>query len=101
MNQTEHKLGDCSLYQTTSDTNGNPRYVVSWTAFPANSYLEAINLARDLGFKRYRGKDFGGGLVVTTYNIPYLIKTYNALVETRKSTEDCYVTLAKSLIGKE
>lgn len=85
MNQTEYKLGDCSLYLTTNDVNGNPRYVVSWLAFPVKSYLDAVNLARELGFKRYRGRDFGGGLVVSTYSIPDLIRRYNALVEPLKA----------------
>lgn len=54
-----------------ADTNGNPRYVIAFyrLGFSASptGYLDALALARPFGGKRYRGKDFGGGIVFTSY----------------------------------
>lgn len=65
--------------RVNNDINGNPRYVIhflelltsreqdeiSAKAKPmqaiSDMYREAVNKASDIGGKRYRGKDFGGG----------------------------------------
>lgn len=73
--------------RVNNDINGNPRYVFHFLAFlnseerdkiranarPFQSigdmYREAVNKAREIGGKKYRGKDFGGGIVIQSYNI--------------------------------
>ena len=59
-----------------NDINGNPRYVVHFLAFlgtETGSILEryqiALKKSRSLGGKAYKGKDFGGGIVIQSYNI--------------------------------
>ncbi len=70
-----------------NDVNGNPRYVVhflsllstkeqneiSAKARPFKSisdmYAEAVYKAKQLGGRKYTGKDFGGGIVFQSYNI--------------------------------
>lgn len=70
-----------------NDVNGNPRYVVHFLAlltdaeqteirakakpFEAVSdmYAYAVKKANKIGGKKYRGKDFGGGIVFQSYNI--------------------------------
>lgn len=59
-----------SFTRVSSDVNGNPRYVFSWTNL-ANSYERAIEIGRYIGAKRYRGKDFGGGLVIQSFNLQF------------------------------
>ena len=63
----------------TSDANGNPRYIFPWMAIktdykgPAHDILaqvrEAVNVARKYGGKKYRGKNYGGGIVFSFYDI--------------------------------
>lgn len=73
-----------------NDINGNPRYVFHFLDFLTdqerdnirgtftNSITAMYNLActkaKSIGGKRYRGKDFGGGIVFQSYNIQETIK---------------------------
>ena len=77
---------DITVYPTTPDYYGNPRFVVHYLSFPnldpdpeyrargideivsmQNRFIE--NVRHSVGGKRYRGKDFGGGVVFTSYNV--------------------------------
>jgi len=69
-----------------NDYYGNPRFVCSFFKFIKNSECglsldEQISLstdrARELGGKKYRGKDFGGGFVFCSYNIQDLCDDIN------------------------
>ncbi len=70
----EKKLGN-DFYSVNNDINGNPRYVTHFHAFlndnelGTGSYELAKKRANSLGFKVYRGKDFGGGFVCQSYNL--------------------------------
>lgn len=80
-----------TVYPTTPDYYGNPRFVVHFLSFPnlnpdpeyrangideivsmQNQYLD--NVRHAVGGKRYRGKDFGGGIVFTSYNVEDTIR---------------------------
>ena len=54
-----------------NDTNGNPRYVCHWLAFSpaADTYDQALSMARKLGGKKFHNKQYGGGIVFQSYNI--------------------------------
>ena len=64
-----------SFYRVNNDVNGNPRYVTHYLAFlredelGVGDYEIAKQRANKLGFKVYRGKDFGGGFVCQSYNL--------------------------------
>jgi len=66
---------DDEFYSVKNDVNGNPRYVTHYLAFlnssecGVDSYALAKKRANKLGFKVYRGKDFGGGFVTVSYNL--------------------------------
>ena len=80
-----------------NDVNGNPRYVVHFFALLSDKeqdeirakakpfeaitdmYNFAVSKANKIGGKRYRGKDFGGGIVFQSYNITNLEKSINEL----------------------
>jgi hypothetical protein len=66
--KTADQLGE-SFYRVNNDSNGNPRYVIHWGAFGANDYKEALKLAKSIGYKAYRGRDFGGGFATSSYNL--------------------------------
>ena len=84
--------------RVNNDVNGNPRYVIhfldlltskeqdeiSAKARPmqaiSDMYREAVNKASDIGGKRYRGKDFGGGIVFQSYNIQSTANDINGLL---------------------
>ena len=63
------------FYRVNNDSNGHPRYVTHYLAFlhddelGMGDYDIAKQRANKLGFKVYRGKDFGGGFVTTSYNL--------------------------------
>ena len=80
-----------------NDVNGNPRYVVHFFSlltdkeqqeirakakpFQAVSdmYNFAASKANKIGGKKYRGKDFGGGIVFQSYNIQDTERNINEL----------------------
>ena len=67
----DYKIADAlgyDFYRVNNDRNGNPRYVIHFLAF-ANEYGAAHKIANRLGFRIYRGRDFGGGFVCGSYNI--------------------------------
>lgn len=71
-----------------NDVNGNPRYVFHFLAFlgtEAGTIEERFNIAlkksRTLGGKAYKGKDFGGGIVIQTYDLEATIERINRLTE--------------------
>lgn len=77
------------LKRVNNGSNGNPRYVVHFLELldnVDNEYLNgaysrinqgyelALRKAKFIGGSKYRGKDFGGGIVIQSYNTPDLIK---------------------------
>lgn len=83
--------------RVNNDVNGNPRYVVHFLEllnsneqetirskakpFEAitDMYNFAVKKANKIGGKKYRGKDFGGGIVFQSYNNNDLEKRINEL----------------------
>ena len=65
--KTELQLGH-DFYRVNNDINGNPRYVIHFLAFNSD-YDTARKLANSIGFRVYRGKEFGGGFVGQSYNL--------------------------------
>lgn len=63
----QEELGH-KFYRVKNDVYGNPRYVIHFLAF-AQDYDKAHKIANKLGFRVYRGRDFGGGFVCQSYNI--------------------------------
>lgn len=66
-NSTAEKLGH-DFFRVNNDVNGNPRYVIHFLAFDSD-YDTAKILANSIGFRIYRGRDFGGGFVGMSYNL--------------------------------
>lgn len=64
---TQKRLGH-EFYRVNNDVYGNPRYVIHFLAF-ANDYETAWQRANSIGFRVYRGRDFGGGFVGQSYNL--------------------------------
>jgi hypothetical protein len=71
-----------------NDINGNPRFVFHFLAFLGNEtvsilerYQIALKKSRNLGGKAYRGKDFGGGIVLQSYNIEDTIERIKSLAK--------------------
>jgi len=70
-----------SFYSVTNSANGAPRYVTHFFSFLNDSerfcqamkvndkYELAKKKAKKLGFKVYRGRNFGGGFVVESWNL--------------------------------
>ena len=88
---------EITVYPTTPDYYGNPRFVVHFLDFsnldpdPENraSGIDELvsmqaryidNVRHAVGGKRYRGKDFGGGIVFQSYNVEATLR--HALAQT-------------------
>lgn len=82
-----------SFKKINNDINGNPRYVCAWYSVLTQSemnevkpcitrvkrlYRKAIDKMRQFGGKQYRGKDFGGGIVLQAYNLNELVDSINS-----------------------
>ena len=65
--------------RVNNDVNGNPRYVIHFTAFLRDGereimsfghcYVLALGRAKSIGGKSYTGKEYGGGIVLQSYNL--------------------------------
>jgi len=76
-----------------NDTNGNPRYVAHFLAFTTSDdlagymgldkithkYALALARARALGGRKFHNKQYGGGIVFTSYNTRELAEKINQL----------------------
>lgn len=56
-----------------NDTNGNPRYVCHYLVFNTD-YVSACKLANTIGGRKFHNKQYGGGIVFSSYNINELCK---------------------------
>lgn len=63
-------LSSTDFKRVNSDANGNPRYVVSFIVLGLPTY-ESTAKTRAAGLKKYRGRDFGGGFVFSSYNVQH------------------------------
>lgn len=92
-----------NLTKVNRDVNGNPRYVTHFLNIITDKDKEqleedfkltlqqnpfkrisllydlAVSKARKIGGKKYRGKEFGGGIVFQSYNTNELLKELNEL----------------------
>ena len=66
--------------RVNNDFCGNPRFVTHFFSFlkeeeqTLSNYNLALKRANKLGGKKYRGSDFGGGIVFQSYNLSELRK---------------------------
>jgi len=85
--------------RVNNDVNGNPRFVIHFLnvltekeqdeirakARPfgavSDMYEAALQKVRKIGGKRYRGKDFGGGIVFQSYNLTETANDINELLK--------------------
>ena len=56
------------FYAISNDVNGNPRYVFHFLNL-SDTYAEAARLAKILGARKYRGKNFAGGFAIQSYSL--------------------------------
>lgn len=68
--------------RVNSDVNGNPRFVCHFLNLSDN-YERAIKLANKLGGRKFHNKQYGGGLVFSSYNLENLTKQINELKENK------------------
>ena len=66
--------------RVNNDVYGNPRYVTHFLSLlneeeqTLSNYNLALKRANKLGGRKYRGSDFGGGIVFQSYNLDGLRK---------------------------
>lgn len=67
-----------SFKRVNNDVNGNPRYVFHFLEL-ADNYSEALKIAKKIGGKKFHNKQFGGGIVIQSYNLRNDIEDINNL----------------------
>ena len=73
--------------RVNNDVYGNPRYVTHFFSLlkedeqTISNYNLAVKRANKLGGKKYRGSDFGGGIVFQSYNLDDLRKNIIDMLE--------------------
>ena len=82
-----------------NDSYGNPRFVIHFlnisteNASVKNMYDEALNKTKSLGGKKFHNKQYGGGIVFSTYNLESLIKQLNELKQFTQNLKSAYNSL--------
>lgn len=68
-----------SLTRVNSDTYGNPRYVVHFLALSGSGgdYAATIRKARKIGGGKFHNKQYGGGVVFQSHNVPDIVESVN------------------------
>ena len=64
--------------RVNNDVNGNPRYVFHFL-YLADNYNEALKIAKKIGGKKFHNKQYGGGIVIQSYNLRNDIEDINKL----------------------
>ena len=73
--------------RVNNDVYGNPRYVTHFYSFlnedeqTISNYNLAVKRANNLGGKKYRGSDFGGGIVFQSYSLDDLRKKISEILK--------------------
>ena len=73
--------------RVNNDIYGNPRYVTHFFSLlkeeeqTLSNYNLAVKRANKLGWKKYRGNDFGCGIVFQSYDPSYLRKRITNMIE--------------------
>lgn len=73
-----------------NDVNGNPRYyigIIELAVLVGATTEEVGAVARKAGFKKYRGKKYGAGYVVESYNLSEDVAHLKDLMEAARSKE--------------
>lgn len=68
----------------TNDFFGSPRYVCHYLDI-ADTYEEALQIAKEFGGKKFNNKQYGGGIVFNTYGLRKL--TINLLLSIGKASK--------------
>lgn len=66
---------EIDVYRTSNNAYGNPRYIVHYLALGLSDW-KPTDATRAMGFQRYRGADFGGGFVFSSYSPEATLKKY-------------------------
>ena len=72
------------LTRMKNDVNGNPIYYIGiyeLADLAGVSVEELPELAKKVGFKKYRGKKYGTGFTVQSYNVSYTVERLIDLIK--------------------
>lgn len=61
-----------------NDVNGNPRYAFHFLQL-ADTYEQALKLAKKIGGRKFHNKQYGGGIVIQSYSLEAEIKMINEI----------------------
>ena len=62
------KINGIEFLRVNNSTNGNPRYIFHFSDI-AETYKEALTIAKKAGAKKYNSKDFTGCFILSSYSL--------------------------------
>lgn len=83
-----YKVTTDDFTKVNHDVNGNPRYVMHFLALAddqgdiSGQYARAIKRANKIGGRKFHNKQYGGGIVFTTYGLEDVVRDVNKIVDT-------------------
>ena len=75
--------------RVNSDVNGNPRFVIhfldccpkSWVGDISERYARTCKLMNTIGGRKFHNKQYGGGIVFSSYNLTDTERSINEVIE--------------------
>jgi hypothetical protein len=71
-------INNIEFTRVNNDVNGNPRFVFHFLEL-SNDYEQSLKLAKKIGGKKFHNKQYGGGIVIQSYNLQDDVKKINEL----------------------
>lgn len=72
-NQNSVDIDGIRFHKINNDVNSNPRYVFHFLNIASNYFVAKVAVKK-IGGRAYRGKWYGGGLVISSYNLNDTVK---------------------------
>ena len=66
-----------------NNSMGNPRYVLHFLKL-ADNYNEALYIAKQFGGKKFNNRQYGGGIVFSTYSLHSLVEKLNIAIDNKE-----------------
>ena len=82
-NYYSQTINGVTFSHINNDYYGNPRYVFHFLNL-SDSYERAIKLSHQIGGRKYTAKWYGGGIVISSYNLQDTANKIKAISENKE-----------------
>lgn len=82
-NYYSETINGVTFTHINDDYYGNPRYVFHFLNL-SDSYERAVKLSHQIGGRKYTAKWYGGGIVISSYNLQDTANKIKAITENKE-----------------